>query len=215
MTAYTHNPLEAEQGSAEWLAARCGRITCSRLRDVIAIKKDGTASEARNGYINELAIERLTGQSAHHYENEAMRHGTDSEPLAREAYEAETGSLIESVGFIPHPSLPFGGSPDGLVDDDGAIEIKCPWTGGRHLNTVRFGMPPEHMAQIQGVMMVAGRQWCDFISYDPRLPERHRLYIQRVPADLDYQSRIEAAVISLETELRLLIDELERIQHVK
>jgi len=201
MTAYLLNPLEAEQGSAEWLAARCGKITCSRLRDVLATLKNGDPAAARNDYLGELAVERITGQTFRHFENEAMRHGTACEPLAREAYEIETGNIVEEVGFVPHPTLPLGGSPDGLVGDDGIVEIKCPWDSRRHLATIVNGMPSEHMAQVQGVMLVTGRQWCDFISFDPRLPERVRLYVQRVLLDEAWSAKITAAVSRLELDL--------------
>lgn len=191
-----------EQGSPEWLAARVGNVTCSRFKDVLAVLKNGKPSEKRNTYLWEVVIERLTGKSAEHYTSVAMDWGTNTEPLARMRYEAVTGAMVAEVGFIHHPSIKLcGGSPDGCIDDDGAIEIKCPFNSANHLQTIMGGMPEEHLPQVQGVMAVTGRKWLDFISFDPRLPPEYQMYVQRIPRDDRYISAMETQIIAFLAEV--------------
>jgi hypothetical protein len=112
-----------------------------------------------------------------------MLWGTEQEAAARAAYEQRTGIEVEETGFVAHDVLYAGCSPDGLVDWDGLIEIKCPYNSAVHIETLLGGMPADHMAQVQGQMWITGRQWCDFVSYDPRMPEPLQLYVQRIHAD--------------------------------
>jgi hypothetical protein len=112
-----------------------------------------------------------------------MLWGTEQEAAARAAYEQRTGIEVEETGFVAHDTLYAGCSPDGLVDWDGLIEIKCPYNSAVHIETLLGGMPADHMAQVQGQMWITGRQWCDFVSFDPRMPEPLQLYVQRIPAD--------------------------------
>lgn len=173
-----------EQRTPEWYAARCGRITASRVKDVLAVsKRDGKPLQAREDYATELVLELLTGQSRQIPTTFAMQWGIDNEPLARSEYESLRGVLVEDGGFIVHPELDYiAASPDGLTDDRG-IEIKCPFNSGIHLSTLEQGMPVEHYAQLQIGMACTGLQLWDFVSFDPRMPPGLQLYIQAVPRD--------------------------------
>lgn len=190
-----------EQGSTEWRMARLGKVTASRVADVIAKTKSGY-SASRANYAAELVAERLTGVAAEGYMNAAMQWGVEKEDEARAAYEFMTGIVIEQVGFVPHPSLPdTGASPDGLAGDDGLVEIKCPNTA-THIATLTGGKVPEkYITQMMWQMACTGRQWCDFISYDPRLPERMRLFVYRVHRD-------DALIASLEREVVTFLGEV-------
>jgi len=190
-----------EQGSAEWLAARAGHVTASRLKDVLAKIKTGEAATRRT-YRIQLVTERLTGLPQESYKNSAMEWGTATEPQARMAYEAATGRMVFEKGFLKHPELEWiGASPDGLVDDLGGIEIKCPYNSAVHVETIMSKMPAEHVAQIQGCMWVTGRQWWDFVSFDPRMPAHLRLYVERVARDPEY-------IDMLATEVSHFLDEV-------
>jgi hypothetical protein len=135
-----------------------------------------------------------------------MEWGTATEPFARAAYETQRGLMVDEVGFVPHPITEWvGGSPDGLVGDDGGIEIKCPHNSVVHVETLTGGMPSEHRAQVQGLLWITGREWWDFISFDPRMPEKMRLYIERVKRDEDY-------IAKLVDEVTKFLDEVEK-QH--
>ena len=182
------------QGSPEWKAERVGNATASRFDDVQAKVKVGEA-KGRIKYRVQLATERLTGNPVEGYQNAAMQWGIATEPEARMNYEAARGVVVEEVGFVKHPKIPnCGASPDGLVGSDGMVEIKCP-ESTTHLTWMEAGvLPSEHVAQIQGQMWVTGRQWVDFVSYDPRFPENLRLFIVRVPRDDAYIKDLEAEV---------------------
>lgn len=189
------------QGTPEWLAARAGKVTASCFKHVMATVKVGEASTRRN-YRWQLVTERLTGQPVPAYENEAMRWGTEHEPDARMAYEATHGELVQEMGLMLHPRFEWVGcSPDGLVGDEGGIEIKCPFSSVVHVETLSGGMPTEHVAQVQGAMWVTGRQHWDFVSYDPRMPEKLQLYVERVKRDDAYIARLEAAVVQFLVEV--------------
>lgn len=182
------------QGSELWLAARAGHCTASRFKDVLARIKSGEAA-SRRSYRMQLVTERLTGTPCESYKNAAMEWGNATEPLARMAYEALTGALVDEAPFMLHPTIKWvGASPDGCVDEDGAIEIKCPYQSTVHVETFDRGMPPEHMAQCQGVLWVTDRKWIDFISYDPRMPEHLKLYRERIERDEKYIENLAAEV---------------------
>lgn len=187
--------MSAPQGSEEWKRERAGKATASCFDAVMARVKVGEASTRRK-YRIQLVTERLTGIPVEGYQNAAMRWGIETEPEARMTYEQVRGVVVEEVGFIDHPTIPMcGASPDGLVGDDGLVEIKCP-ESTTHLTWLEAGsVPAEHVDQIQGQMAVTGRQWCDFVSYDPRFPENLRLFIVRVPRD-------DAAIAALEAGIR-------------
>lgn len=189
------------QGSPEWFAARLGKVTASRVADVIAKTKTGP-SASRANYAAELIVERLTGTRSESFTNAAMQWGTDNEPAAREAYEFKTGVWVNQVGFVQHPRIAdSGASPDGLIGDDGMIEIKCPNTA-THLDTLDSGKPAgKYITQMQWQMACCDRQWCDFVSYDPRLPEELRLFVVRIDRDDDLIESLEAEVVAFLVEL--------------
>jgi putative phage-type endonuclease len=190
-----------EQRTDEWFTARLGKVTASRVADVVAKTKAGY-SASRENYMADLIVERLTGQKASSFSNAAMEWGTEQEPNARAAYSARTGELVEEVGFIDHPTIPMSGaSPDGLVNE-GCVEFKCPNTA-THLEYLLAGKPVEKYAtQMQWQMACTRRPWCDFASYDPRLPEHLQLLIVRVPRD-------DKRIAELETEVRKFLIELD------
>jgi hypothetical protein len=180
--------LSLEQGSELWVAARRGLVTASRMSDVIATlkrkkKDDGGKCEtaARRNYRMELAIEILTGQPFPHYVSQDMQWGLDQEPFARAAYEIKRDTLVETGGFFVHPTVErFGASPDFMVGSEGLGQIKCPTTA-THLGWVREKVIPiEHAAQMLAELACTGREWNDFVSFDPRLPEHLQLFIRRM-----------------------------------
>lgn len=195
------------QQSPEWFAARLGKATASRFKDVLATIKNGEAATRRN-YRMQLVVERLTGQKEEGYTNQAMSWGNDNEPLARIAYEVQSGMIVTQVDFIAHPALMAGASPDGLIDADGGIEIKCPFQSAVHIETIQSGMPSEHMPQVQGAMWITGRQWWDFVSYDPRMPEHLQLYVQRIERDDSYIKDLESKVTAFLQEVDATIQQL-------
>lgn len=189
------------QGSPEWFQQRLGKVTASRLADVVAKLKTGEAA-SRAGYRAELVAERLTGKQAEGFSNAAMKWGTDAEPLARAAYEAETGVFVTETAMLPHPTIPMAGaSPDGLVGTDGQIEAKCPETKN-HIDTILSGKAPaKYIPQMQWQMACTGRAWCDFLSFDPRMPADMQLFVVRVPRDDALIAAYEAEVIKFLAEV--------------
>ena len=171
------------QGSDEWVRARLGKLTASRLSDAVARTKSGWGASRANLRAT-LIVERLTGQPQDTFTNAAMEWGTATEPQARNAYEFFHDIAVEQVGFLDHPAIEMAGaSPDGLVGEDGLIEIKCPTTS-THIDTLLSQViPDKYIVQMQFQMSVTGRKWCDFCSFDPRLPERMRLWVRRVDRD--------------------------------
>lgn len=200
--------MNSPQGTAEWLKARAGHCTASRFKDVLAKIKSGE-SATRAKYRIQLVTERLTGLPVEGYKNAAMAWGTEREPEARMGYEAKTGQIVQEVGFIAHPTIQWcGASPDGFVGADGMVEIKCPFESTVHVCTLQDGMPPEHMPQIQGNMWVNGRQWCDFVSYDPRMPERLQIHRQRVERDEKFISNMVAEIAQFLAEVKVQHEKL-------
>lgn len=191
-----------QQGSEEWFAARLGKVTASKVYDVMAKTKSGYAASRKN-YMMDLLCERLTGQKVETYSNTAMLRGTELEPAARATYELLTGEAVREVGFINHPAIAmFGASPDGLVGDDGLLEIKCPNTA-THVEFIRTLKPDgKYLLQMQVQMMCTGRAWTDFVSYDDRLPVALQFATVRVDADKEKQAEIEVEVVKFLDELR-------------
>lgn len=198
---------DIEQGTGEWFAARCGKVTASRIADVMAVTKTGPAATRKN-YMAQLITERLTGEVAPTFSNAAMQWGTDTEPMAREAYEQAQLVGVEQVGFVDHPTIVMSGaSPDGLVGSDGLVEIKCPNTA-THLEMLESGkIADKYMKQMMWQMACTAREWCDFVSYDPRLPENMQLFIKRVERD-DSLPKIEGAVNEFLVELEKRVADL-------
>jgi putative phage-type endonuclease len=199
-----------EQRTEEWFAARCGKVTASRVADIIAKTKTG-ASASRENYLAQLVGERMTGKLAESYSNSAMQWGTDTEPYARAAYEARMDLLVTEVGFIDHPWIPMSGaSPDGLANE-GMVEIKCPNTA-THIDTLLSQtVPAKYITQMMWQMCSADRPWCDFVSFDPRLPERHQLFIKRINYDPEMVNLLENSVIQFLGDVDLKIQQLESL----
>jgi putative phage-type endonuclease len=197
------------QGSPEWFAERCGKVTASRISDVIAKVKTGEAA-GRINYRAQLVAERLTGKPAESFSNAAMQWGTDTEPYARMAYEAHTGIFVKEVGFITHPTIEgAGASPDGLAET-GLVEIKCPNTA-THIDYFLSGVAPEkYKPQMAWQCACTGREWVDFVSYDPRLPENMQLLVTRYTPEPEYIKTLEQEVIKFLGEVENLIEQLNR-----
>ena len=204
----------ATQRDADWYAARIGKATASRFKDAIATLKSGDPAQAQRDYVTELVVERLTGQRVQKYVTAAMQWG-DHEPEARTAYERVTGTSVEETGFVAHDTLLAGCSPDGLVDWDGLIEIKCPYNSAVHIETLLRGMPDEHIPQVQGQMWITGRQWCDFVSYDPRMPVELQLHVQRIQRDPGFIADLEAKVTSFLQQVGTQVEALRRLAESK
>jgi putative phage-type endonuclease len=194
------------QRTDDWMAARCGKVTASRVADVIAKTKSGP-SASRANYLAQLVCERLTGE----VESSAMQHGIDTEEEARIAYCFRHDVDVAEVGFIDHPTVKMSGaSPDGLIGDLGMIEIKCPNTS-THIETLLSGtVPAKHITQMMWQMASTGRGWCDFASYDPRVPEAMRLFVKRVHRDDTMISDLEREVSGFLGEVEDKVDQLRR-----
>jgi len=191
------------QGSPEWKAARLGRVTASRVADAVAKTKTGWGASRAN-YMAELIAERLTGEAATGFTSPAMQWGTEHEAEALAAYSFRHDAEVLPVGFVPHPTISMSGaSPDGLVGADGLVEVKCPNTS-THIDTLLGdGVPAKYLLQMQWQMACTGRAWCDFISFDPRLPESMRLFVQRVP-------RASVLIAELERDIAAFLAELDQ-----
>lgn len=196
------------QGSSEWFAIRCGKVTASKISDLMAKTKTGY-SASRANYMAQLIVERLTNQVQESYSNAAMQWGTETEPQARASYEFETDSIVKEIGFVDHPTILLtGASPDGLVDDDGLIEIKCPNTA-THIDFLLTGeIDGKYIKQMQWQLACTGRKWCDFVSFDPRLPVNLQIKIVRVNRDLELiqimEKEVSEFLIEVESKLKKL-----------
>lgn len=191
-----------EQRSDEWFAARVGKVTASRVSDVVARTKSGYGASRAN-YMAELLIERITGRPTEKFSSPAMVWGTETEEQARSEFEGTTGLLVLETGFVPHPFIVgSGASPDGLIGDGGLVEIKCP-NSATHIETVLSETVPEkYVTQMMWQMACTGRQWCDFVSFDPRAPyPEMRLIVMRVKRDHQRIAALESEVIKFLTEL--------------
>ncbi|HZW05366.1 MAG TPA: YqaJ viral recombinase family protein [Candidatus Nitrosotalea sp.] len=203
------NSIDLEQGSELWLAVRRGLITASRVSDLVATNKNGSESAARKNYRAELIVEILTGQTPDKFVTREMQWGIDQEPFARAAYELERDVMVETCGFVLHPSVArFGCSPDGLVGEDGMVQIKCPATA-THLAWLQAGaVPLEHAAQMVAELACTGRKWNDFVSFDPRLPAGLQLFICRMERDEQLIALCEMKVAEFNLEIRDVISDL-------
>lgn len=192
--------INCEQGTEEWFAARVGIATASGFADILAKIKSGEAATRRN-YRAQLVVERLTKKPIPTFQSAAMRQGIEREPDARMAYMIKTGLVVEQVGFLRHEELEAGASPDGLIEKDGGLEIKCPELA-THLSYLKLKTePPEYTAQIQGNLWIGEREWWDFCSYNPDFPENLQLVIRRV-------YRNEAYIKTLADEVARFMDEV-------
>ena len=200
-----------EQRTEEWFAARLGKVTASRVADVLAKIKSGESASRKN-YKMELVVQRLTNKVGESFTNAAMEWGTEQEPFARMAYEAHTGTFVKEEGFVDHPTIEgFGCSPDGIVGE-GLIEIKCPNTAN-HIETVLENkVPSKYIPQMQCQMACTGAKWCDFVSFDPRVPEDLQLFVVRVERDQEYIDAMEVEVKQFLSEVLDLFNQLKARQ---
>lgn len=190
-----------EQRTAEWYAARLGKVTASRVADLMARTKTGYGASRAN-YLAELLCERLTGEQADRFTSAEMQRGTDLEPQARAAYSFIHSTPVEEAGFVIHPVISgFGASPDGLIGDVGLVEIKCPNTATHVEYLLSQAVPGKYVTQMMAQMACTGRSWCDFVSFDPRLPDDLQLFVKRVHRDKD-------AIAEMEKEIEAFLDEL-------
>jgi len=209
MTTFTtEDRIAVEQGTPEWHELRRGKVTASRVADILAKTKTGP-SASRQNYLIELALQRTTKTIQPSYTNDAMAWGTATEPQARVAYEVKTGNFVDQVPFIDHPTIEgFGCSPDGLVGD-GLIEIKCP-NSATHWEYFKYNRPPQkYVIQMQAQMAVTGAKWCDFVSFDPRMPERSQLLIVNVPRDPEFILYMEAEINQFLNEVQIEVNLME------
>lgn len=202
------NPADAPQGTPLWHEARLGCVTASRIADVTARTKSGYGA-ARVAYMRQLLAERLTGMPTEVFVNSAMRWGTEMEPHAVAAYEDLTGNVTETVGFLAHPTIAFAGaSPDRLVGDAGLLEVKCPLTT-THVDTLLSGeLAEKYVLQMQWQMACSGRDWCDFVSFDPRVPPDYALYRVRVEREDTLIKWLEGEAVTFLAELDQKLHEL-------
>ena len=195
-----------DQNTPEWLMQRLGMLTASHMYDVTNKLKSGKYSAAREKYLMDVVIERLTGRAAEHFCTPAMERGLETEPRARAAYEIATGNDVDDGGFWIHPNLEwFGASPDGLIGKDGCLELKCPNTS-THLEYLEADViPVEYAPQMLAQLCCTGRKWCDFMSFDDRLPESLQRFIKRFEpsAELLEQCELEAKLFLGDVILKL------------
>ncbi len=193
-----------EQRTEEWFKSRLGKVTASKVADVMKKTKSGY-STARKNYMMQLLCERLTETKKETYTNSIMQRGTDLEPIARFRYEVEAYCIVDECGLIDHATIPrFGASPDGLVDDDGLLEIKCPNTA-QHIDfIINDKIIDQYMWQMMAQMSCSNRKWCDFVSFDDRLPEILQYKVKRIFRD-------EEKILSMEIEISNFLDELQEL----
>ena len=201
-----------EQRTDDWFTARLGKVTASSLHKVLARTKTGYGADRAN-YLTQLVLERVTNSKAEGYVNAEMQWGLDQEPFARAAYEAHTGVLVDEIGFMPHPTIEMSGaSPDGLVGDSGMVEIKCP-SSKTALECWLSDDPVEskYFAQMQWQMACAGRDWCDYVVFDPRMPQKAQLFIYRVNRDNEWLATTEKEVVKFLAEVDAKVAALRKI----
>jgi len=203
--------MEIEQRTEEWFAARLGKVTASRVADLVGKTKTGY-SATRDNYMAQLVVERLTQTKAESYTNAAMQWGTDQEPFARAAYEAAQGVMVEEVGFVPHPTIEWAGaSPDGLVGDDGLVEIKCPNTATMIETLLSQKVPGKYFIQMQFQLACTGRKWCDYVAFDPRMPAKAQMFVRRVDRDDEYIAHLEEEIAKFLVEVESQVQKLNEI----
>jgi len=201
------------QGTEEWRQLRCGKITASRIADLMARTKSGPSASRKN-YISELVVERMTGIPTDNFVSREMQWGTDHEPEARALYEMTYGVTVDEVGFVIHHTIEnSGASPDGLIDDDGAVEIKCPNTATHIETLMNRKVPSRYNYQIQWVLDCTLQKWCDFVSYDPRMKnQKLQLCVIRVERNSVLIESIREEVKKADAEIENLIQKLESLR---
>lgn len=202
---------DVEQRSSEWFAQRLGCLTASRMADMLAKTKSGP-SASRANLLAQLVCERLTGKPTEHFESADMRRGTELEPEAIARYEAKTGSIVCPAGFVRHPCIAyFGASPDGYVNDDGLIEVKC-LNAANHIAILRGGDIGKYVPQVQTQLICTERSWCDLSFWHPDFPDHLKLKIIRVAAHHDYQQSIEQEALRFLAEVTIEVKALQELK---
>lgn len=203
---------EILQGTEEWKMLRLGKVTASRIKDIVATTKTGY-STSRDKYMTQLLLERLTNTVAESYTNDAMSWGTEQEPFARAAYESKMGVLVDQVAFVNHPTIEMAGaSPDGLIFEGvGLVELKCPMSH-THLESILGGVDDQYKAQVQWQMACTGAKWTDLCSFDPRFPAELQLVVKRFERDNAYIATLEKEVIKFLGELD---DKLNKVKELR
>ncbi len=202
------------QRSDEWRLERAGYATASEFAAVRSKGKNGQEAVGRRNYRVRLVTERLTLQPTEGgFESAATKWGEEQEAAALVAYELASGHLVERVGFIKHPTVEWCGcSPDGLVGTEGIVQVKCPHVSAIHLEyLIEKRLPPDYAAQVYGELWVTGRKWADFVSFDPRLPAKLRLFVVRVTPDEAYVKELDAEVRKFLAEVDELHERLARL----
>jgi hypothetical protein len=203
--------MSDDQRTNEWFAARIGKVTASKVADLMAKTKSGY-STSRDNYMAQLVVERITNTRAESFSSAAMEWGTNQEPFARAAYEAARGVMVEEVGFVQHPTIEWAGaSPDGLVNDDGLVEIKCPNTATMIDTLLTEKVPQKYFIQMQMQMAATKRAWCDYVVFDPRMPAKAQLFIKCVPRDEAFIAEMEAEIINFLAEVNVQVTQLTAI----
>jgi putative phage-type endonuclease len=201
-----------EQGSEAWKLLKVGKVSASRMADLLAKTKSG-ASASRAKYMAQLLCERMTGQPTEFFTTVAMQRGTEIEPIARAAYEAENLTSVEQVAWVEHPTIPMAGcSPDGLVGEHGLIEIKCKEIHNHLDSILNDRIDPDHQAQMMWQMCVTGRQWCDYVCFDDRAPEGLQLFVKRLHRDEEKIKQMEDEVRTFLKDLESMIQKLNEIK---
>ena len=198
-----------EQGTKEWFDLRLGKVTASRVADILAKTKTG-ASASRQNYLIELALQRITGTFEQSFTSQAMQDGVDRESQARVLYEVTTGEFVDQVPFIDHPTIQgFGASPDGLVQEKGLIEVKCR-NNANHWEVIKADeIPKKYWIQMQAQLSCSGREWNDYVGYNPNFPDKSKLFVKRVYRDGEF-------IIFMETEIKQFLAEVEaEVQQMK
>lgn len=195
--------IDCVQGSEEWLRARSGIATASNFATILSNGRGKEEAVGRVNYRARLVVERLTGRPVETYFGKAMVQGVEREPIARSVYESRTRTIVDSVGLLRHDEIAAGASPDGLIDEDGCLEIKCPELSA-HLEYLRLPpdtAPRKYVPQIQGELWISGRAWCDFVSFNSDFPEHLQLVVRRIARD-------DKAIAQLEFMVRAFLDEV-------
>jgi len=200
------------QGSDEWLTIRAGKVTASKITDIMAKLKSGKPSAGRLTYMGQLVAERLTGVKSDSFSNAAMQWGVETEAQAIAAYEFLNDAEVSRISFADHPEIEFSGaSPDGLVGDEGLIEVKCPNTATHIDYLVTQKVPKKYLDQMQWQMACLGKEWCDFMSFDPRMPEHLNKLIIRIERDNKYINEMNKEVVLFNKEIAEKLKLLENI----
>ncbi|WP_103730208.1 lambda exonuclease family protein [Novosphingobium sp. HII-3] len=204
-----------EQRTEDWFANRAGKVTASCIYKVMTKTKSGYGADRAN-YMAELITERLTGACPGGFTSAAMQWGIDQEPVARAVYAGRIGEAPVEIGFVDHPTIPHcGASPDGLVGFDGLVEIKCP-NSATHIATLRgASIDRKYLLQMHWQMACTERDWCDFVSFDPRLPEEMRMHVRRVQRDAELLAEIEAEVTKFLAEVDEAVADLRATYTIK